>query len=203
LYEALLPYCEPHFLPCSFGYRRGRSVPEGIAAVCAARDGGRRWVVDGDIRNCFDHIDRDKVLAMLAAWVPDRRLVQLTGQFLRARILNSASGGRESAGASQGSVLSPLLCNVYLHSFDVAMGGQPSPTEEGAALGACSVVRFADDFVLLTGRKREAEAARERAEAALRALKMELHPVKTKVIHFNEGFKFLGHFFLRGEVFPL
>lgn len=205
LYEALLPLCEPRFLPCSFGYRPGRGVAEAVAAVTAARDAGRRWVVDADIRQCFDHIRSDQVMLALGRWVKDRRLLRLTKRFLDARVLNGVSGGGEAAGTSQGSVLSPLLCNVYLHGFDEAIAGRPRTGRGAAAIepGAVTLVRFADDFVVLAARKREAQTAHDLAVQALAALGLELHSTKTRVVHFDEGFKFLGRFFLRGEVYRL
>ena len=109
-----------------------------------------------------------------------------------AEIFNTIDGRPARAGLSQGSVLAPLLCNIYLHKFDMAL------TEAGYAL-----VRYADDWVILSRRRHDAEQALQRAAAALQALGLTLHPRKTQVVHFDEGFAFLGYFFVRREVFKV
>ena len=190
LYEALLPKCERHFLPCSLGYRPGRGVEDAVKMVIKARKAGQLWVVDADIRECFDHIRTGPLLRVLAGWVPDQRLVRLTKLFLKARVIGGASGKPEMAGASQGSILSPLLCNVYLHTFDEAISKKPG----------WILVRFADDFVILTKRKEEAHAAKRKAASVLGKLGMKLHPEKTQIVPFEQGFKFLGMFFRGDEV---
>lgn len=182
LYEALLPKCERHFLPCSVGYRPGRRVEDAVKMVIKAREAGQLWVVDADIRECFDHIRTGPLLRVLAGWVPDQRLVRLTKHFLKARVYGGASDKPEIAGASQGSILSPLLCNVYLHTFDQKVSKKADWT----------LVRFADDFVILTKRKQDAHAARQKAASVLGKLGMKLHPEKTQVVSFEQGFKFLG-----------
>ncbi len=190
LYEALLPKCERHFLPCSVGYRPGRRVEDAVKMVIKAREAGQLWVVDADIRECFDHIRTGPLLRVLAGWVPDQRLVRLTKHFLAARVLTGKSGKSLVAGASQGSVLSPLLCNVYLHTFDQKISKKLGWT----------LVRFADDFVILTKRKQDAHAARQKAASVLGKLGMKLHPEKTQVVSFEQGFKFLGMSFRCNEV---
>lgn len=190
LFEALVPMCERHFLPASFGYRPGLGVKDALKVVVQARKAGLCWVVDADIKQCFDHIRTKPLLGMLGAWVPDRRLVDLVRCFLQARIFNSASGRRELAGTSQGSVLSPLLSNVYLHRLDEAIS-----RKKGWRL-----VRFADDFVILTRSQKEAKAAKRLAARVLGKLGLQLHPDKTRVVSFEQGEKELGKFFLRDEV---
>jgi RNA-directed DNA polymerase len=190
LFEALVPICERHFLPVSFGYRPGLGVKNALEVVVQARKAGLCWLVDADIKQCFDHIRTKPLLQMLGVWVPDRRLIELARCFLMARIFNSASGRHELAGTSQGSVLSPLLCNVYLHRLDEAIS-----RKRGWRL-----VRFADDFVILTKSEQEAKAAKRLAAKVLGSLGLRLHPDKTRVVSFEQGFKFLGRFFLRDEV---
>jgi len=123
--------------------------------------------------------------------VKDRTILRLLNQWLSADILD-ARGRHTAAGASQGGVLSPLLCNIYLHPFDVAM------TRRGVHL-----VRYADDLICLCRRKREAQQAHQLAQQALSPLKLELHPQKTRIVHFDQGFKFLGVFFVRNEHYYL
>lgn len=189
VYDYLEPLYEPLFLDCSFGFRPGRGVAEAVARMAAERDAHRRWVVDGDIRECFDSIPPKGVLAALRQRVYHPAVLRLVEQWLEAEIFNTWDGRPAKAGVSQGNALSPLLCNVYLHPFDVAL------TEAGYHL-----VRYADDWVILCRRRPEAEAARVLAGQVLGRLRLEMHPVKTRVVHVDEGFGFLGYTFVRNMV---
>lgn len=191
VYNYLEPVFEPHFLDCSHGFRPGRSVETAVAAVLAARDAGLRWVLDADIKDCFDTIDAALLMQLVRQRVQDRAMLRLLEAWLQARILNAA-GQVRAASTAQGGVLSPLLCNVYLHSFDEAL------TRRGLCL-----VRYADDLLVLCRRRREAEEAGQVVRQALATLRLEINPHKTQVVHFDQGFRFLGVFFLRNEHFGL
>jgi len=191
VYNYLEPTFESQFLDCSHGFRPGRSVQTAVDAVLAARDARLRWVLDADIKDCFDEIRPDLLMRLVRQQVRDRVILQLLTAWLQARILN-ARGQARAAGTAQGGVLSPLLCNVYLHPFDEALTGQ-----------GLRLVRYADDLVVLCRRRREAQAARQVVQRQLGRLPLKLNPHKTQVVHFDEGFKFLGVFFLRNEHFWL
>lgn len=191
VYEVLEPVFEPMFLPCSHGFRPQRSVATAVADVLAGRDQGLRWVLDADIKDCFENIEPGLLMRLVRRRVQDRVLLRLLESWLQANIL-TASGGVRPAGTAQGGVLSPLLCNVYLHEFDRALTGQ-----------GMQLVRYADDMVVLCRRRREAEEAQAVASQALDQLKLQVNPHKTQIVHFDQGFKFLGVFFLRNEHFTL
>ena len=192
VYDYLEPIFEEGFLDCSYGFRPGRGVEDAVQAVLSHRDDGCRWVVDADIKNCFDSMDSRLLMRFLRRKVRNRIVLRLVKTWLDARIFNPAPGEKGRAGASQGGILSPLLCNIYLHPFDVEM------TKQGLRL-----VRYADDFVILCRHNREAEKALKAAERTLARLKLNLNPHKTRIVHFDQGFKFLGVFFLRNEHFYL
>lgn len=191
VYDALAPVYEKKFLDCSFGFREGRSLHDAVAVVTQHRDAGRRWVVDGDIKDCFERLDHGVLLRALRQDVRDKRLVNLIDKWLKARVMRDAGAGI-AIGTYQGGVISPLLANVYLHAFDVEL------TRAGLAL-----VRYADDWVILSPRKMEAESALERAARALQKLKLVVNPSKTRIAHFDEGFSFVGMFFVRNKVYPI
>lgn len=191
VYDYLEPCFEPKFLDCSHGFRPARSVDTAVADVLAARDKGLRWVLDADIKDCFEAIEPGLLMGMVKQRVRDGVILRLLETWLGARIL-TADGQTRAAGTAQGGVLSPLLCNIYLHPFDVAL------TQQGLHL-----VRYADDLVVLCRRRQEAMAAGKVARDALASLRLEVNPYKTRVTHFDQGFKFLGVFFLRGEHFRL
>ena len=193
-HDYLVPILEPRFLDCSYGFRPGRSVSDAVQAVVSARDKGRRWVVDADIDDCFGSLDHGQLMRQVKAHVPERVVVRLIEKWLRARIYNPARGQPATAAASQGGVITPLLANLYLHAFDVQIVRSVSKG---------TLVRFADDFVILCRRRREAEAALATARRTLSRLRLRLNVRKTRVVHFDQGFKFLGVFFLRNERFDL
>jgi RNA-directed DNA polymerase len=194
VHDYLVPILEPHFLDCSYGFRPGRSVADAVQAVIGARDASRRWVVDADIEDCFGSLDHRRLVGQVRAWVQEPAVVALVEKWLRARIYNPARGLPATAAASQGGVITPLLANLYLHAFDVQVT---------RIVSYGTLVRFADDFVILCRRRREAEVALVAARQALGRLRLRLNPRKTQLVHFDQGFKFLGVFFLRNEHFYL
>jgi len=194
VHDYLVPICEPRFLDCSYGFRPGRSVADAVQAVTGARDANRRWVVDADIQDCFGSLDRRRLMKHVRAWVDELTVIALIEEWLRARVYNPARGLPATAAASQGGVITPLLANLYLHSFDVRVT---------RIVSYGTLVRFADDYVILCRRRRGAQAALVAARQALGHLGLRLNPHKTRIVHFDHGFKFLGVFFLRNEHFYL
>lgn len=187
--RAVVEYLEPHFeqrfLDCSFGFRPGRGVQDAAARILTLRDQGLRWVVDADIKKCFERIDPDLLLKRLRSELNDPGLLWLLERWVRVRIMNVLVGQRPTAGTSQGGPISPLLANVYLHPLDVRL------TQAGLNL-----VRYADDLVVLCPRRQDAEAALAQVEQGLSELHLELNPKKTRLVSFDEGFQFLGVFFV-------
>jgi retron-type reverse transcriptase len=122
--------------------------------------------------------------------VRDPIILGLIKAWLRAQVFNEI-GGPQAAGASQGAVISPLLANIYLHQVDLQLVKQHQ------------LVRYADDMVIFCRRKSEAEAALQATAAALQRVRLQLNPHKSQVVHFDQGFKFVGYFFLRNEHFNL
>ncbi len=190
--RAAVDYLEPHFeqrfLDCSFGFRPGRGVQDAVARVVTLRDQGLRWVVDADIKECFDSIDPALLKLRLRAELHDAGILWLLQSWIDAHIMNALAGRRPTAGTSQGGPISPLLANVYLH-----------PLDERLTTSGLQLVRYADDLVILCRRRQEAEAAHDLLQRALNDLRLSLNEHKTRLVHFDEGFQFLGYFFLRGE----
>jgi len=192
VYDVLVPLYDRKFLDCSYGFREGRSTKDAVAAIVKWRDRGRRWVVDGDIRDCFETLDHRLLLKAVAREVQDRRVLGMIERWLQAQVFNDLSGRDPAVGTFQGGVLSPLLANIYLHDFDVAL------TKAGLVL-----VRYADDWLILCAKKTEAQAALETASNALERLKLAINPYKTRIVRFDDGFRFVGVFFVRNEWFAL
>ena len=192
VHDCIAPYFERHFLDCSFGFRPGRGVADAVQAVLAHRDANRRWVADVDIKDCFDSLDPNLLMRFVRRQVKDPTILRLIRAWLNARVFNALRGPWTRAGASQGAVISPLLANVYLHQVDLQLTGQ-----------GYHLVRYADDLVICCRRKREAQRAMEATAVALRRVRLQINPHKSRLVHFDQGFQFLGVFFLRNEHFYL
>lgn len=192
VYDIIAPSFEAIFLPSSFGFRPGLSTADAAAQVAAYRDQGLQWVVDADIESCFDSIPPKPLLELVRRRVHDRHLLRLIRAWLEARILNTASGLPAAAVVAQGGVLSPLLANVYLHEFDRAL-----------AQRRLALVRYADDWVVCCRRRVMAEAALTLCEQELERLSLRLNKHKTRIVHFDQGFKFVGYFFIGCKMYRL
>lgn len=171
------PYFEAIFLPCSHGYRQKRSVGTAVEQVLNYRDGGLRWVLDADIRACFDNLDHLVLMRLIQRRIIDWHVLNLTQLWLRA----GRKFRNQPIGVPMGAVLSPLWANIYLHSLDAWMHG----------LGL-KLVRYADDFLVLCTGPEEAQEARHAVQAALGHLGLRLSDPKTRITSFDQGFLFLG-----------
>lgn len=183
--------CEPifdaDFLPVSFGFRPKRSAHQALEAVRVAVNSGRGWVLDADIKACFDNIDHDALMGQVERRIIDRQMLKLLRSWLRAGVFEAGVVADSEAGTPQGSPISPLLANIALHVLDEVW------QREGRRLG--TLVRFADDFVVLCPSEERAIQARDLAAVTLEPLGLSLHPDKTQIVeirHGVQGFDFLG-----------
>jgi len=189
----LEPIYEKEFLPVSYGFRPGRGCKDALREVNEWIKAGYTWVVDADVASYFDTIAHARLLECVKEKVSDGKVLQLIERFLEQDVLDGVDCWTPIAGTPQGAVISPLLSNLYLHSLDVRM------TTAGR-----TIVRYADDFVILCQSQDEAEAALAEVQAWTAQHGLALHPDKTHVGNCTEaghGFDFLGYRFEGGRRF--
>jgi RNA-directed DNA polymerase len=180
----LEPIFEADMLPCSFGFRPKRSAHDALQVVIDESFGGRRWIVESDIANCFTAIPHDGLMSALSERICDRKVLALVRAFLGAGVMEDGVVRRSVSGTPQGGVVSPLLCNVYLNRLDRAW--RP-------AYGR--LARYADDLLVVCRNRGQAEAALARLTALLNGLGLQPKPEKTRIVQLVEGepgFDFLG-----------
>src|SRR5690606_10440969 len=187
--NALEPEWEAQFEVTSYGFRPGRSAHDAIEAIWLTTSKGRKvWVVDADIKGAFDNIDHDHLLAMIQNF-PARGLVK---QWLKAGYMEGNVKHDTPAGTPQGGVVSPLLANIALHGMEEALGVRREHLSRYVKHTPRSVVRYADDLVVLWESEEDAHAAKAELREWLAERGLELSEDQTRVVHLDEGFDFLG-----------
>jgi len=184
----LAPIFEPVFDDASFGYRQGRSTKDALGKVWRELEQGDEWVVDADLSDFFGTVDHDKLLTLVNQRVSDGRVLGLLRQMLKAGCVAQGRRLPTEQGTPQGGVVSPSLSNILLTPFDREM------RRKGYRL-----TRYADDWLVTCGSRREAEAALAAARRILEKLGVTLHLDKTRIVHVRQGFEFLGYKIKRGN----
>lgn len=183
------PIFESAFHPKSFGFRPGRGCKNALRNVAGLLKNGYHHVVDADLKKFFDSIPHAALMSRVAEKIVDGKVLRLLDRCLHQGVLEGMSCWTPEDGTPQGSPISPLLANIYLHPLDVRMD-RPG----------IEMIRYADDFVILCKTRADAEAALAEVAEWTKAAGLELHPEKTRLVDMtteDAEFQFLGYVFRR------
>ena len=202
--NALEPFWEYKFESISYGFRPGRSAHDAMGKIylIARPKGLKKWVVDADIKGCFDNIDHEHLMKTIGNF-PSRKLIHL---WLKAGYVENGVFHDTETGTPQGGIISPLLANIALNGMEEALtvyktqkSGKITVTTDGVkydnrgnSIGNRQVVRYADDFVVFCKTKEDAEKTVETLTKWLQERGLSFSKDKTKIVHMSEGFNFLG-----------
>jgi RNA-directed DNA polymerase len=187
--SALEPEWEARFEPNSYGFRPGRSCHDAIGAIFNEIRYQPKFVLDADIKGCFDAINQKELLKKLHTYPQMRQTLK---NWLKAGVLDNGIFTPTESGTPQGGVISPLLANIALHGMEEAIAQGYRKRAEPA------LIRYADDFLIFHPDKDELEKATQRITDWLKNMGLVLSPKKTRVTHTldpyegNVGFDFLG-----------
>lgn len=192
--QVLEPIFEHEFAEPSYGFRPGRSAQMAVERVEGLLQAGYQWIVDADLKSYFDTIPQEQLLELVGQRVSDRRLLRLIQKSLQAGVMEEMKDWQPTEqGTPQGSVLSPLLANIYLNPLDHLL-----------ARAGYQMSRYADDFVIQCRTQAEAQKALAIVQAWVNQAGLTLHPQKTRIVDATQrgGFDFLGWHFERGYQWP-
>jgi group II intron reverse transcriptase/maturase len=181
--EVLEAIYEQDFLDCSYGFRPKRSAHDAIRTLDRIVHRGEvNWILEADIVSFFDSLDRKKLKEMLEVRVADGSLLRLIGKCLHVGVLEGVELSTSKTGTAQGSVLSPLLGNVYLHYvLDLWFEQEVKPRLRGRA----TLIRYADDFIIGFEQEDDARRVMEVLGKRLGRFGLALHPDKTRLLPFR------------------
>src|SRR6516164_4589302 len=202
---------EEDFLGFSYGFRPGRGAHDAMDALCVGIHSKKvSWILDADIRSFFDEISQERLIRLLKGRIGDPRIIRLIQKWLKAGVLEEGVVTVSEKGTGQGSVISPLLANIYLH-YTLDLWAVHRRRE---LTGDMIIVRYADDFIIGFQHEHEARHFLDEMRKRLRGSALSLHPEKTRLIEFGrfaaerrqrrglgkpETFNFLGFTFICGK----
>jgi len=203
---------EEDFLGFSYGFRPGRGAHDAMDALCVGIHSKKvSFILDADIRSFFDEISQEWLIRFLEHRIGDRRIIRLIRKWLTAGILEDEVVTVSDKGTAQGSVISPLLANIYLH---YALDLWAERWRQHKATGDMIIVRYADDFIIGFQHENDAQRFLDEMRKRLGEFALSLHPEKTRLIEFGrfaaerrkrrgldkpETFNFLGFTFICGQ----
>lgn len=191
---ALEPQWEVRFESTSYGFRPKRSAHDAIEAIYNKVGRKKQWIFEGDFKGCFDNLDHNHILEKIQGF-PAIKIIE---KWMKAGYIEEDAFVQTDKGTPQGGIISPLLANIALDGMEEELGVKYIKTNtkrDGMIYevrDTKTVVRYADDFVIMCETKEEAESMYDKLKPYLAKRGIELSMEKTKVTHLSEGFDFLG-----------
>jgi len=188
---AIEPNFEATFEPNSYGFRPAHSCHDAIADIYNCLSKKQKWVLDADIKGCFDNIDHKHLLSLI-----DEKVAKATiKQWLKAGVMENQEFQVSDIGTPQGGIISPLLANIALDGMEGYL--YEKLREKGYKVrelyqGKIRIIRYADDFVVMHENRKVIEDSKLIIAEWLKVRGLELSEEKTKIVHSTEGFDFLG-----------
>ncbi len=192
--QAIEPICEYHFQDCSYGFRPKRNCQDAMSDLYnkLSKSYGKRWIVEGDIKGCFDHINHDHIISTLRQWQVPTPITAIIKGFLKADIMEESRTIPSAEGTPQGGIISPMLANVALTCLDEEIldtYGKRYNTQRSKN----PIVRYADDFVIVAYNETEAHNIKNHIKGFLKdKVGLTLSDEKTRISEISNGFDFLG-----------
>jgi RNA-directed DNA polymerase len=193
LLNVLEPIFERDFAEQSYGFRPNRGCKDALKRVDELLKRGYTWVVDADLKSYFDTIPHKQLIERVEEKIADGAVIALLKGYLKQEVMEEMQRWTPEGGTPQGAIVSPLLSNIYLDPLDHDMEKR-----------GIEMVRYADDFVILSRSQAEAETALETVQQWTANAELKLHPVKTRIVDATQkgGFDFLGYHFERNMKWP-
>ena len=186
--KVLYPIFEDTFGPDCYAYVRGRNALDAVSRVIQEANAGKEWAVETDVKKFFDSMDRKRLMDKLAKRIADGTFLRLISAIVRSGVLGEIT--ENETGIPQGSPLSPLLANIYLADFDRKIGAR------------WTLIRYADDLVVLCKTEKEAKDAQNAVVNALNEEGLSIKPEKTRITQMKEGIDLLGYRITTGYAEP-
>lgn len=200
--NALEPEWEARFESTSYGFRPGRSCQDAMQRIFKVLNGSkatRLWIVEGDIKGCFDNIDHKPLLEKIGSY-PGKNILK---KWLKAGFVQNNKKYETEYGTPQGGIISPLLANIALDGIEESLGIKYRWHKASKCWTADRAIgvyaRYADDFIVMVDSKNKAYQVKTKLKEELAKIGLELSEEKTRIIHANKGFDFLSWNFRRYE----
>ena len=184
------PICEYHFLPCSYGFHPKRSCQDAVMDLFTklSQKNSRRWIVEGDIKGCFDHIKHTHIISTLWEWDIPNNVITIIENMLKAGVMKELTFSPSDEGTPQGGIISPILSNVALTYLDETIRDRYTFGQKRTN----PLVRYADDFVIIAKNEEQAQEIKSYIGLELKnRIGVELSDDKTHITEISDGFDFL------------
>ncbi len=183
LREILEAIYEQDFRDCSYGFRPDRKAHDALQTLNrVARSGKVNVILEADVQSFFDDVDRPTLREMLQKRIADKSFMRLVGKCLRVGVLEGEEFSRPDVGTAQGSIVSPILGNIYLHN---ALDVWFEDVVKSRLTGEATLIRYADDFIICFEHRKDAERTKVALEKRMARYKLRLHPDKTRLVEFR------------------